>query len=233
MVGAGTVSRIVSSRAERSASAAGNGRDDGKCELVVTHGKVEEQLLHLGQHLFRPGILPVDLVDDEHGGEPAPERLGEHIARLREGSLGRVDEKHDAVHESQGSLDLSAEVRVPRCVDEVDEHVAPADAGSLCEDGDAALALLVVGVHDSVDHGLVRGKGARGLQEGIDEGRLAVVDVRDKGDVAEGVLHFLVFGGMTVRSVFVGLFVLVVVLVNPAVALRDLGVLVVLGLAGA
>ncbi|MEY5058375.1 MAG: hypothetical protein RJA51_122 [Actinomycetota bacterium] len=80
------------------ATLAGHGRDDGERELVVTHGKVEEQLLHLGQHLFGPGILPVDLVDHEHGGEPAPERLGEHIARLREGTLGRVDEKHDAVH---------------------------------------------------------------------------------------------------------------------------------------
>jgi hypothetical protein len=46
------------------------------------------------------------------------------------------------------------------------------------------LALLVVGVHDSIDDGLVGGEGAGGTQQRVDESGLAVVDVRDERDIA-------------------------------------------------
>ena len=60
-----------------------------------------------------------------------------------------------------------------------------ADGDVLGEDGDAALALLVVGVEDAVDHLLVVPEHVGGLQQPVDEGGLAVVDVGDDGDVAD------------------------------------------------
>jgi uncharacterized protein YqkB len=59
------------------------------------------------------------------------------------------------------------------------------DRGVLGQDGDAALALEVVRVHDPVDHLLVRAEGAALAQHGVDERRLAVVDVGDDGDIPE------------------------------------------------
>ena len=80
-------------------------------------------------------------------------------------------------------LDLAAEVGVAGGVDQVDLDALPVDRGGLGEDGDAPLALLVVGVHDSVDHRLVGGEGAGGTQQRVDQRGLAVVDVGDERDV--------------------------------------------------
>ena len=63
--------------------------------------------------------------------------------------------------------------------------------GVLREDGDALLALEVTGVHDPLGHalGLVLGEGAGLTQHGVDEGGLAVVDVRHDCHVAEVCPH--------------------------------------------
>ena len=58
------------------------------------------------------------------------------------------------------------------------------DGGVLREDRDAALTLELVAVHRALDHPLVRPERAALVQERVDERRLAVIDVRDDGDVA-------------------------------------------------
>src|SRR2546423_10904375 len=68
------------------------------------------------------------------------------------------------------------------------------DGAVLGEDGDAALALDVVGIHDALAELLVGGKGPRLLQQAIDQRGLAVVDVRDDGDVADRAVHGWVAG---------------------------------------
>ena len=59
------------------------------------------------------------------------------------------------------------------------------DGGVLGEDGDAALALELVRVHDALGDGLIGAEGAGLAEHGVDEGGLAVVDVGDDGDVAD------------------------------------------------
>ena len=44
----------------------------------------------------------------------------------------------------------------------------------------------VVGVHDAFGDGLVGAEGTGLTQHGVDEGGFAVVDVRDDGDIADG-----------------------------------------------
>src|SRR5262249_28732947 len=82
-------------------------------------------------------------------------------------------------------FDLAAEVGVPRRVDDVDLGRAEAHARVLGEDGDSLLALQVVGVHDALHDLLVLAKHTALPQHRIDEGRLAVVDMRDDRDVAD------------------------------------------------
>jgi hypothetical protein len=69
----------------------------------------------------------------------------------------------------------------PGGVDDVDVGAAITHRAVLGEDGDAALALEVIGVHDPFLHVLVRREGARLLQQLVDERGLAVVDVGDDG----------------------------------------------------
>ena len=54
----------------------------------------------------------------------------------------------------------------------------------LRKDGDAALPFEIAVVHHALFHHLIGAEGAALLQELVDEGRLAVVDVRDDRDVA-------------------------------------------------
>jgi hypothetical protein len=80
---------------------------------------------------------------------------------------------------------------VTRGVDDVDRHRLTAagrtgvvDRGVLRQDRDALLALEVAGVHHPVDQRGALTEGAGGAQHGVDQRGLAVVDVRDDGDVA-------------------------------------------------
>jgi hypothetical protein len=123
------------------------------------------------------------------GRKAVHERLLRHEARLRHGSVDRVDEEQHGVDHRQHALDLAAEVGVARRVDDVDAVVLPLDGSILRQDRDAALALEIVRVHDAVGLRLAQVERAGLAQELIDERRLAVIDVRDDGDVAEVLEH--------------------------------------------
>src|SRR6185437_10384914 len=90
-----------------------------------------------------------------------------------------------AVHHVEDALDLAAEIGVAGSVDDVDAGVFPLHRGRLGQDGDAALALQIVGIHRALDHALVVAVGAGLLQQAIDQRGLAVVDVGDDGDVTK------------------------------------------------
>ena len=59
------------------------------------------------------------------------------------------------------------------------------DGGVLGEDGDAALAFQVVGIHHPLGHLLVLAESVRLAQQEIHQRGLAVVNVGDNGDVTE------------------------------------------------
>ena len=164
---------------------AGDRGDHGEVDVVVGGAEVEEELVDHVEHLLGPGVLPVDLVQHDDGGQLGGQRLLQHVARLGQRPLGGVDEEQHAVDHAERALHLTAEVGVARRVDQVDAHAVPGDRSGLGEDGDAPLALLVVGVHHPLDDGLVLLEGAGGAEHGVDQRGLAVVDVGDEGDVAQ------------------------------------------------
>src|SRR5208282_1717210 len=79
----------------------------------------------------------------------------------------------------------AAKIGVSGRVDDVDFHAAVEDGRVLGEDGDAALAFEIVGVHDALGDGLVVAEGAALAEHGVDQRGLAVVDVGDDSDVAD------------------------------------------------
>src|SRR6185437_13689231 len=100
-------------------------------------------------------------------------------------AFGSDDQHQRAVHHVEDALDLAAEIGVAGSVDDVDAGVFPLHRGRLGQDGDAALALQIVGIHRALDHALVVAVGAGLLQQAIDQRGLAVVDVGDDGDVTK------------------------------------------------
>ncbi len=163
----------------------GRAEQDGKVELRVGGVERGEQVEHLVHHLVRPRIGAVDLVDHDDGLEPHLQRLRHHELGLRQRALGGVDQHQRAVDHVEDALDLAAEIGVARRIDDVDARVLPEDRGHLGEDGDAALALEVVGIHGALGHPLVLAERAGLLEQPIDQSGLAMIDMGDDGDVAK------------------------------------------------
>jgi len=99
---------------------------DRELDLVLVGVEVEEQLVHLVDHLRHARVGAIDLVDDQDHGQLGLQGLAQHEARLRQRPLGGVDQQQHAVDHRQPALHLSPEVRVPGGVDDVELDVAVA-----------------------------------------------------------------------------------------------------------
>ena len=166
-------------------ASAGVGVDDRKLELRLGGVEIDEQAVDLVEHGRDACVGPVDLVDADDRRQPGLERLLEHEAGLRQRPFRSIDQQHDAIDHGERPLDLAAEVGMSGRVDDVDLHSAVLDRRILGEDRDSALALEREGVHYPVHHLLVHAKDPALVEHGIDERGLAVIDVRDDGDVAD------------------------------------------------
>ena len=69
-------------------------------------------------------------------------------------------------------------------VHNVDFDVMIENGSVFRQNGDAALALQFIGVHNTVYHGLVGPKSAALSQHRVYQGGFAVVDVSNNGDIA-------------------------------------------------
>ena len=163
----------------------GRAVEDREVELLVGGVERREQVEHLVDHLDRARVGAVDLVDHDDRLEPHLERLRHHELGLRQRTLGGVDQHQRAVDHVEDALDLAAEIGVAGRVDDVDAGVVPEDRRRLGEDGDAALALEIVGIHRALGDLLVLAEGAGLLQQAVDQRGLAMVDMGDDRDVAQ------------------------------------------------
>ena len=123
------------------------------------------------------------------GRRPCLKAFCVHEARLRHGTVDRVDQQQHAIDHGEHALDFAAEIGVAGRVDDVDAVVAPGDRRVLGQNGDAALALQIIRVHDPLLQVLARVERAGLPQQLIDQCGLAVIDVRDDGDIAKFLSH--------------------------------------------
>ena len=161
------------------------GIDYGKIELRFGRAQLVEQVESLIQHPMRPRPGPVDLVDNDDGMQAHGEGLLGHEPGLRHGAVDRIHQQQHRIHHRQHPFDLAAKVGMARGVHDIDVVIVPIDRRVLGQNGDAALLLQRVGIHDPLFHFLMRGKGAGLLQQLVHQGGLAVVDVGDDGDIAK------------------------------------------------
>ena len=87
------------------------------------------------------------------------------------------------------TLDFAAEIGMARRIDDIDMHAFVIDRAVLCKNSDAALALDIVGVHHAFGDVLMRGERAGLMQQLIHQRRLAMIDVGDDRDIAQGARH--------------------------------------------
>ncbi len=163
------------------------GRAVEKRKIELLFGGVErgEQVEDLVGDFGGPGVGPIDLVDDHDGPQPHLERLGDHELGLRQRPLGGIDQHQHAVHHVEDALDLAAEIGVAGRIHDIYARVAPDQRGHLRQDGDAAFALEIIRIHRALGDALILAKCAGLLQQPVDQGGFAMVDVGDNGNVAK------------------------------------------------
>ena len=171
-------------RVARDVAEAARAVQDLELQVVLLGGQGKEEIVDFGFDFHRPGIGPVDLVDEHDRPFAALERLLQDEARLGQRAFGGVDEQKHAFDHRKNPFDLRAEVPVARRVHDVDDHVLVADRRVLGEDRDAPLLLELARVHDELVHVLADAERPALLEQRVDERRLAVVDVRHDGDRA-------------------------------------------------
>ena len=114
---------------------------------------------------------------------------------MRHRAFEGVDQQKHGIDHLEHALDLAAEIRVARGIHDVDSDALPGDGGELGQDGDAALAFEVVGVHRAVGDDLAGTEGSGLAQESVDQRGLAMIDVGDDGDVPHLATAGCGFGG--------------------------------------
>src|SRR5580693_7184520 len=158
---------------------------DREIELLLRGIEGGEQVEHLVGDFGGAGVGTIDLVDDDDGFQPHLERLDDDELGLRQRPLGGIDQHQRTVDHVEDALDLAAEIGVAGGVDDIDAGVLPDQRGRLGQDGDAPFALQIVGIERALGHPLVLAERAGLLQQAVDQGGLAVVDVGDNGDIAQ------------------------------------------------
>ena len=106
-------------------------------------------------------------------------RTSENETCLRHRSFRRVNEQKNAVHHFKNTLDLAAEIGVAGGINNVYLYAVAYYGCVFRKDRDAALALKIAGVHDSLAHDLILVILSALLQHFIHESSLAMVNVGD------------------------------------------------------
>ena len=149
----------------------------GRFKLLVVCVKIYKQLEYLVHHLVNTGVGLIYLIDDHYNFMIEFKRLLEHEPRLGHRPLRRVDEKQNAVHHFQDTLDLSSEIGVTGSVDYIYLNVFVMYRGILCKYRYTAFSFKIVRVHDSFGRRLVVAVNSSLLQHLIHKCCLSVVNV--------------------------------------------------------
>ena len=185
---------LVEQRPEGLFGAGGIGAHPALLGRTVEHREIEllgrrferdEQIEDFLEHFEVALVGAVDLVDGDDRPQALRQRLGQHELGLRHRAFGGIDEDHHAIDHREDALHLAAEIGVAGGVDDIDAGVFPDQRGHFRQNGDAAFALEIVGIHGALFDALVFAEGARLTQQHVDKGSFAMVDMGDDRDVAQ------------------------------------------------
>jgi hypothetical protein len=165
------------------------GIDDGEVHLLVGSTQLVEQVEGQVHGVVGVGAVPVHLVHHHDGRSP---RARAFLVTKRVWGMGPSTASTSS--STPSTMPSTRSTSPPKsawpgvstmlmCTPVV------IDRGVLGQDGDAPLLFQVVGVHDPLGQLLVGGEGAGLAEQLVHQGGLAMIDVGDDGDIAEGAGH--------------------------------------------
>ena len=153
--------------------------------MVFGGVEFEKELEDLIMHCEGIRVGTVNLVNHDDGLQAFLESLAQHETSLGLWPAEGIDDEDDTVHHFHDTFHFSAEVGVSRGVYDVNDVLIPVNGSVLGLNGDAFFTFQIHGVHGALGDGLVFTVGAASLKKLIDEGRFAMVNVGDDGEVSE------------------------------------------------
>src|SRR5690606_21933070 len=167
----------------------GAGVNNREVQLLVRGTQVIKQIKHLIHYPVRAGTRAVDLVHNHNRAQARCERFLGNKAGLRHGAVDGIHHQQHTVYHAHYPLNFATEVSVARGVYDVDIVVLPFQRGVFCQNGNATLFFLVVGVHNALVFEFFTVQGARLAQQLVNQGGFTVVNVGNDGDVSKLINH--------------------------------------------
>src|SRR5882757_4379808 len=130
---------------------AGVGVNDRKIELVFGSVQVDEEIVDFVENFLGASVGAIDFIEHDDRRELSGKSFLQDVASLRQRTFAGVNQDNDAIDHAQRTLDFAAEIAVAGRVNDIDFGVVKKESGILGENGDAALALEIVGIHDPFD----------------------------------------------------------------------------------
>ena len=159
--------------------------DHWEVELCIVRVERNEQIEDFVQYFIHAAVRTVNFVDDDDRAQALGQCFHQYEFGLWHRAFCGIDENEYAVHHAQDTLYFTAEIGVAWRIDDVDAGVLPLDAGAFRENGNAALFLEVIAIHHALVHALVVAEGTCLAQHHVDKGGLAMIYVRNDGDVTK------------------------------------------------
>ncbi len=177
----------------------GGSVNDGKIQRLIIGVKLHQQIEYFINHIMRPGIGTIHLIDHHHRTQFILQSLIQHKPRLRHRPIERIHQQQHPIGHFQYPLHLAAKIGVAGRVNDVDFIFNALRRGIInsaifAENRNAAFPLERIGIHNQVmmiagkPVQLLVAKHARLVEQLIHQRGLAVIDMSDDGDVAN-VLH--------------------------------------------
>ena len=162
----------------------GVGVHHGKRKLVVRGIEIDEEIIDGIQHGRDPGVPSVDFVNADNRGQPGFQGFLQNKSRLGQRPFRGVHQEHHPIDHGQRALDLAAEIRMTRRIDKIDFHAVIRERRVLGQNGNAAFPFQRKRVHHPLCYLFVVPKGAALFEQGVNQGRFAMIDMSDNGDVS-------------------------------------------------
>jgi len=119
-----------------------------KIKLVRAGSQFQEQILDEPDYFRYPRIRPVYLVNDDDGFQSSLQSMAQHKLGLGHRPFDRIYQKKAAVCHVYDTLHLTAEISMPRGINDIDFD-APVHYGRiLSHDGNPLFSLKGISVHD-------------------------------------------------------------------------------------
>ena len=118
----------------------------GELKLLISCAEVHHQIKRIVDNSLWTSAVTVNLVDNHHDRKTGIDSVAQNKASLWHRALSCVNQQKRTVSHLQNTLYFAAEVSVARGINNVNLDALVLNRDILCQNGNSALTLLIVGV---------------------------------------------------------------------------------------